>query len=56
MRNNEGLKVYEDIIKYAHNNNLTVVVDAKRNDIGNTTKMGNKVGNKVGNKKRTILK
>lgn len=34
----EGLKVFEKIIKYAHDNNLSVVDDAKRNDIGNTAK------------------
>lgn len=38
MYGSEGLKVFEYIIKYAHDNNLIVVDDAKRNDIGNTAK------------------
>jgi len=38
MFGSEGLKVFEEIIKYAHNNDLIVVDDAKRNDIGNTAK------------------
>ncbi|MGM9969008.1 MAG: orotidine-5'-phosphate decarboxylase [Anaeroplasma sp.] len=38
MYGNAGIKVFEDIIKYAHDNNLVVVDDAKRNDIGNTAK------------------
>lgn len=32
----DGIKVFEDIIKYAHNKNLVVIDDSKRNDIGNT--------------------
>lgn len=38
MYGSEGLKVFEEIIKYAHDNDLIVVDDAKRNDIGNTAK------------------
>ena len=38
MYGSEGLKIFEDIIKYAHDNDLIVVDDAKRNDIGNTAK------------------
>ena len=38
MYGSEGIKVFENIIKYAHDNNLVVVDDAKRNDIGNTAK------------------
>lgn len=37
MYGSEGIKVFENIIKYAHDNNLVVVDDAKRN-IGNTAK------------------
>ena len=38
MYGSEGIKVFENIINYAHDNNLVVVDDAKRNDIGNTAK------------------
>ena len=34
----EGVKVYQQIIQYAHDKGLLVVDDSKRNDIGNTAR------------------
>ena len=36
MYGSEGIKILEEIIRYAHENDLIVIDDSKRNDIGNT--------------------
>ncbi len=34
----DGIRIYEEIIQYAHSKGLFVIDDSKRNDIGNTAK------------------
>ena len=38
MYGSEGIKILEEIIRYAHKNDLIVIDDSKRNDIGNTAR------------------